>query len=68
MPLGNMSKGSGAGWAYHQTFKLDLMGEEDVLPSDEDPRHTVTLKSRRKTQIYSREISSGSSRGLIAQL
>lgn len=43
------------GRAHHQTFKLDLMREEDVLPwNREESGNTVALgSSRRKPQIFS---------------
>ena len=45
---GQECTGQQADWAHHQSFKLDLMGEGDVLLSDrEEPGNVVTLGSSR---------------------
>jgi len=60
------------GWTHHQSFKIDLMGEQHVLLSDKEPRNTVTLgSSREKHQICPRRLRGGSSEKvmwMIAQL
>ena len=55
-----------AGGAYHQSFKLYLMGEVKVLPRKEEPGITVTLgSSRGKPQTFPRGFWEGFSKQML---
>lgn len=62
--VGQVCSGQQLGWAHHQSFKPDLMGEGDALLCDrQEPGNTATSEcSRWKPQSCPREIQKDSSR------
>jgi len=50
-------------WSHHQSFKLELLGERDVLLNNKESKNTVTLvSSERKPHLFWRFV-----RGLLLE-